>query len=430
MTPIAPTHLPPQPWLAAPATRAVVTALEAKGGAVRFVGGCVRDALLGRPVKDIDLATHDPPAAVMEKLKAAGIHAIPTGIAHGTVTAVIGPEHFEITTLRVDVETDGRWAKVAFTNNWAEDAARRDLTINAISAEPDGRLHDPFGGLDDLSRGRVRFVGDPRARIREDVLRLLRFFRFQAHYGRPPPDGEALAACRELAPLLPGLSGERVAGELIKLMLAADPSPTVTLMIDVGALEHWLPEAQHLDALRRLPPLEDVSGLAPEPLRRLAALIAADAPGIDRLAERLRLSSEQRRRLKALAAPPLALAPDAPLAQWRRLLRRLGQTDYLDCTVVTWAKAGLDPGPPLPAIQALAQTPIPGFPLLGRDALELGVAPGPEVGLLLEAVEAWWEAGDYRADREACLAELRRRLEDGRSGRAASLIGGSLPGEL
>lgn len=430
MTPIALTHLPPQPWLAAPATRAVVAALEAKGGAVRFVGGCVRDALLGRPVKDIDLATHDPPTAVLEKLKAAGIHAVPTGIAHGTVTAVIGPEHFEITTLRVDVETDGRWAKVAFTNNWAEDAARRDLTINAISAEPDGRLHDPFGGLDDLSRGRVRFVGDARARIREDVLRLLRFFRFQAHYGRPPPDREALAACRELAPLLPGLSGERVAGEILKLMAAADPSPTVALMIEAGALDYWLPEAQRFDALQRLPQLESASGFAAEPLRRLAALIAADAHGIDRLAERLRLSGEQRRRLKALAAPPLALKPGDPPTQWRRLLRRLGQTDYLDCTVVTWAKAGLDAGPPLPAVQALAETPIPGFPLLGRDALRHGVAPGPEVGLLLEAVEAWWEAGDYHADREACLAELRRRLEDSRNGGAAPHLRRSLPGEL
>lgn len=428
MSQIAPTQLPPQPWLTAPATLAVVAALEAGGGAVRFVGGCVRDALLGRPVKDLDLATHDPPAVVMEKLKVAGIHAIPTGIAHGTVTAVIGTEHFEITTLRVDVETDGRWAKVAFTNNWAEDAARRDFTINAISAEPNGRLHDPFGGLDDLSRGRVRFVGDARARIREDVLRLLRFFRFQAHYGRSPPDGEALAACRELAPLLPGLSGERVAGELIKLMVAADPSPTVALMIEAGALDYWLPETQHLDALRRLPQLEGASGLAAEPLRRLAALIAADAPGIDRLAERLRLSGEQRRRLKALTAPPLTPAPGDSLTHWRRLLRRLGQTDYLDCTVVTWAKAGLDPGPPLPSIQALTQTPIPSFPLLGRDALRLGVAPGPEVGLLLEAVEAWWEAGDYRADREACLVELHRRLEDNRNGRAISRIGGSLPG--
>lgn len=411
MTLATPSHLPPQSWLTAPATRAVVAALQAQGGAVRFVGGCVRDAVLGRPVKDIDLATHDPPVVVMKKLAAAGIRAVPTGIAHGTVTAVIGPEHFEITTLRVDVETDGRWAKVAFTSDWAEDAARRDFTINAVSADPDGRLHDPFGGLGDLAQGRVRFVGDARARIREDVLRLLRFFRFQAHYGRPPPDEAALAACRDLAPLLPGLSGERVAGELIKLMIAPDPAPTVGLMTETGALAFWLPEGRDREALARLPGLERASGRAPEALRRLAALIAADEAGIDGLAGRLRLSAEQRRRLKALAAPPLRLAPGDSPTRWRRLLRRLGPVDYLDCVLVIWAKAGLEPGPPLPAALEIAQTPVPAFPLLGRDALGLGVAPGPEIGRLLGAVEAWWEAGDYRADREACFAELRRRAQ-------------------
>jgi len=199
-------RLAPQPWMTAPETRAVVAALTADGTEVRFVGGCVRDALLGRPVKDVDIATPDRPQRVMELLARAGIRAIPTGIEHGTVTAVVGRTPFEITTLRRDVETYGRRAKVAFTDDWTADAARRDFTINALSCTPDGRLYDPFGGLADLRAGRVRFVGDPEARIREDVLRLLRFFRFYAHYGAAPPDPAALAACRALAPLLPGLA--------------------------------------------------------------------------------------------------------------------------------------------------------------------------------------------------------------------------------
>jgi len=181
-------ELPPQPWMKAPATLRVIAALKAKGAEVRFVGGCVRDALLGRAVKDIDIATHDAPEIVMALLADAGIEAIPTGISHGTVTAVLGKDHFEITTLRRDVETDGRRARVAFTEDWAADAARRDLTINAIFAAPDGALYDPFGGLEDLKAGRIRFVGDARTRIQEDVLRLLRFFRFYVHYGRPPMD--------------------------------------------------------------------------------------------------------------------------------------------------------------------------------------------------------------------------------------------------
>src|SRR5690606_37975346 len=194
-------------WMTAPQTRAVIDALTQDGGQVRFVGGCVRDALLGRPVKDIDIATPDPPETVIERLTRAGIRTVPTGIDHGTVTAVIGQKHFEITTLRHDVETFGRRARVAFTADWEADAARRDFTINAISAEPDGSLHAPFGGAADLAAGRVRFVGEPEARIREDVLRLLRFFRFHAWYGRGEPDREALEACGRLAHLLPTLSG-------------------------------------------------------------------------------------------------------------------------------------------------------------------------------------------------------------------------------
>ena len=218
-------HLDLQTWMKADETRAMVEVLRAGGQTVRFVGGCVRDAVLERAVKDIDLATPDPPETVIERLEQAGLGAVPTGIDHGTVTAVVGEAHFEITTLRRDVETYGRRARVEFTDDWVADASRRDFTINALFCDPDGTLYDPTGGLGDLKAGRVRFIGDPAQRIDEDVLRILRFFRFHAWYGQEALDQEGFAACRALAHRLPALSGERVAGELFRLLDAADPSP-------------------------------------------------------------------------------------------------------------------------------------------------------------------------------------------------------------
>src|SRR5207248_6741100 len=211
-------RLAPQPWIEEPATRAMLAALKEADIAARFVGGCVRDAILGRPIADIDLATPARPEEVIAALEKAGIKAVPTGIAHGTVTAVVPPRHFEITTLRRDVETYGRHAKVAFDADWAEDAARRDFTINAIYLDPDGTLYDPVGGLADLEAHRVRFVGDPAQRIAEDVLRVLRYYRFEARFGGGTGDPEARAACRAAVPLLPKLSAERVAQELLRLM--------------------------------------------------------------------------------------------------------------------------------------------------------------------------------------------------------------------
>ena len=230
------------PWLPAADTRAVLEALMADGKPARLVGGCVRDALAGRPVTDVDIATPETPPRVIDLLRAAGLKAVPTGVEHGTVTAVVRGKPFEVTTLRRDVTTDGRHAVVAFTDDWTEDAARRDFTMNALSADPDGRVHDPFDGVADLAAGRVRFVGEARARIREDVLRILRFFRFHAHYGKGAPDADGLAACRELAPLLPRLSAERVATELLKLLKAPDAAATVRMMREAGILAPILAE--------------------------------------------------------------------------------------------------------------------------------------------------------------------------------------------
>jgi poly(A) polymerase len=417
---VSATTLPPQPWMTAPETRRVVAALTAKGAEVRFVGGCVRDAILGRAVKDIDIATHDPPETVMALLAAAGIEAIPTGIAHGTVTAVVGRQRFEITTLREDVETYGRRAKVAFTDDWTADAARRDLTINALFLAPDGTLYDPFGGLADLEAGRIRFVGDARMRIKEDVLRLLRFFRFYAHYGKPPPDADALAACRELAPLLPTLSGERVAGETLKLLSAPEPASTVELMIEQGVLARALPEANGVARLRALVTLEGI-GTGADPLRRLAALIdpAKGAAGANATAERLRLSSAERERLVALVAPGIAVDAEMTAKAVRHALYRLGAARFRDLALLAWAAeiAAAGPSPRrtvdprvsgdwrAPLAEAEAWTPL-SLPVKGRDALDLGVPAGPKVGALLAALEAWWINHDFKPDRAACLRKL------------------------
>jgi poly(A) polymerase len=402
--------------MAAPETRAVIAALTAEGAEVRFVGGCVRDAVIGRPVKDVDIATHDPPERVMALLEKAGITAVPTGLKHGTVTAVVGRNHFEITTLRRDVETFGRHATVEFTNDWTADAARRDLTMNALFCAPDGRLFDPFGGLADLRARRVRFVGDAATRIREDVLRLLRFFRFYAHYGAPPPDPHALAAARELAPLLPTLSGERVCGETLKLLMAPDPASVIALMRDQGVLGHFLPEGTNI---ARLAVLVTVEGIAPKRLvpeadaiRRLAALVDGGAPAAESVAVRLRLSNTERERLVAIAGGPWPVADlDGPAR--RRLLYRLGHERFRDAALHAWAEtiagtASADRYETESWIDLVAaiETALPPFPLRGRDALALGLPPGPEVGRLVGEVETWWIDGDFRADRAACLARL------------------------
>ena len=318
-------RLDPQPWMTAPETVAVMAALSAAAGEARFVGGCVRDALLGRKVRDVDIATHEPPERVMNLLKRAGIKAIPTGIKHGTVTAVTGAKHFEITTLRRDVETYGRHAKVEYTDDWQADAARRDFTMNALFCGADGTIYDPFGGLADLRAQRVRFVGDPETRIREDVLRLLRFFRFHAHYGKPPPDAAALAACRSLAPLLPTLSGERICAETLKLLSAPQPADVIDLMGETGVRAHFLPEATRNDRLRALVAIE---GSAPrdlvprtDPLRRLAALLdgseAERAGGGDAAALLecgARPADRPCRRPRAVARSRCAGAPPADLS--------------------------------------------------------------------------------------------------------------------
>ncbi len=411
--------LAPQPWMMNEATRAVIAALTAHGADVRFVGGCVRDALARRPVTDVDIGTPDPPERVIELLEAAGIRAVPTGIDHGTITAVVGKTPFEITTLRLDLATDGRRARVAYTDDWLADAARRDFTINALSCTPGGDVYDPFGGLADLGAGIVRFVGVPRERIEEDYLRLLRYFRFFAGFGLPPPDGEALAACRQLAPGLAGLSAERVRGELYRILLAPNCADTLDLMRGEKILPHVLPNADNIGRLRMLSWLESTAirmeSVAPDPLRRLAAVLTTDAGGAAAVAERLKLSRRDRERLVAMAAVSGDLKPSQDLRQLHAALYRQKAHRVRDALLLTWAaEMTVDPrrqpGRNRRWISMMETTETwtpPRFPLRGGDVTRLGIEDGPKVGDLLAAVEDWWITGDFTADRAGCLVQLR-----------------------
>jgi len=399
-----------QPWMVEPATLAVLGALSASGVKTRFVGGSVRDALLDRPIGDIDIATPATPERVIELLEKHGIKVVPTGLSHGTVTAITGtpPRHFEITTLRRDVETFGRRARVAFDADWAADAARRDFTINAIFLDPDGTIHDPVGGLADLQARRIRFVGDPATRIAEDVLRLLRYYRFEARFGTGGGDPQARAACRAAAHLLPQLSAERVAQELVKLLETPDPIPALRMMQEDGGLAVILPEAGRLDRLQRMIAIEP----DPDPLRRLAALIEVDATGADAVAERLHFSNAWRDRLRGLVAPWRVDPLGNPSAQ-RQALYRIGTERYRDCALLIAAEGGMTHDR-LAELLALARnwTP-PVLPLTGRDVTALGISPGERVGRLLDAARDWWEGGDFTADRTACLTHLKELAAGG-----------------
>ena len=395
----------PQPWMRQGAARRVYDVLEKAGGEPRFVGGCVRDALLGRQIRDIDIATPLTPDRVTQALAAAGLKAVPTGIEHGTVTAVAEGVGIEVTTLRRDVETFGRHAVVSFTADWREDAARRDLTMNALSATADGEVHDYFGGLDDLKLGRVRFVGAPADRMREDYLRILRFFRFHADYAPGEFDAAALAAALELKDNLAALSGERLRQETLKLLAARRGVATWGEMLDLGIAETYLPQATTFDRLKKVAGLESEFDLGPDPVRRLAALALTGSGGA--IAEQLRLSNAERDRVVAASAP----RPDFAVADphdVRRQIYDLGNDRALDLLLIDWGNT--EPAADWHRAYGIVRDwPRPHFPLAGRDAVALGVAPGPRVGEVLKSVEAWWIAGDFAATRAACLAELRRR---------------------
>jgi poly(A) polymerase len=405
-----------QRWLRARSSRRVLAALEADRREARFVGGCVRDGLLARsPGPEIDLATSERPEQVIRLLERAGLPALPTGLAHGTVTTIANGRHFEITTLRRDVACDGRHAEVEFTDDFAADAARRDFTINAMSCDRAGRLYDYFGGRADLAAGRVRFVGDPAARIAEDYLRILRFFRFFAHYGRPPADPAALEACRAGAPELRRLSGERIQAEMTKLLAAAVPLPALRLMVETGVLEHVIPGPVALARLARLLELDPDS----DPMVRLAALLRAppaDPDAAEHVAERWRLSNRDAGRLLAMSCEPMPDLFASPPARARDL-HHLDVERYADLVRIAAAEAAGDPRRALAEALAAAGSWQPKrLPVGGDDILALGVPAGPRVGAILNALEAWWVERDFAPDRAACLAEARRLVQEGDGG--------------
>jgi len=380
----APRFLPDAPWRHIDGLEPLLAALGAGDGLVRFVGGAVRDTLLGLPVKDIDCATVLLPAESSRRIGAAGFKAIPTGIAHGTVTAVLPSTHVEVTTLRRDLDTDGRRATVVFTDQWEEDAARRDFTINALSADPlTGELHDYFNGTSDLFAGVVRFIGDPLERIAEDHLRILRLFRFHARFGRGEPEPDALAACVARANDLMALSRERIADELLKLLGCANPAPTLTLMVDHRIFAPIIPEidASGVRRLARLVTREAQAGLPADPLRRLGALLPSHGQTAVAIGRRLKLSNAAIRRLEQAAS--------GEAGTLRTLAYKFGPDVAADLLL----RGDLPP-------DAIGLDDLPGWerprlPIGGGDLINRGLKPGPVVAATLQAIERRWISEDF-----------------------------------
>ncbi len=380
-------NLKGQSWLESDRSKSVMAALEAEGGkdCARYVGGCVRNAILGAPVDDVDIATQLVPERTVAALKAAGIRVVPTGIDHGTVTAVLKGQPFEITTLRHDVETDGRHAVVSFTTDWAEDAARRDFRLNALYASADGTLHDPTGaGIDDALNGRIVFVGEPHQRIREDYLRILRFYRFQSWYGRGEPDVAGSEACAALADGVKTLSAERVSKELLKLLAARDPKAAVAAMDQAGVLVALVPQADRTT-------FDAMVDATSDAVLRLSALLPDDAQSVGAIAKALRLSNAQRDRLIAAVAPFDAYMDDHSA---RIMIWQDGAEAFTDRTYRAQA-AGADANRMQALRQLAVEWTVPSMPVGGRDLANMGIKAGPQTGLILKTFTASWLADDF-----------------------------------
>lgn len=389
-------------WATDPPARALLGAL---GPEARFVGGCVRDALTGAAPADLDLGVPYPPEETLRRLEAAGIKAVPTGIEHGTVTAVALGKPFEVTSLRRDVENFGRHARVEFGAEWRDDAARRDFTINALSLDSCGGLHDYFDGRRDLAEGRVRFIGDAAARIREDVLRLLRFFRFHARFAKGEFDADALAACRDCAALLPSLSAERVRGEMFGLLAGPEAPAMLTAMRGLGALAYWLPEADaaSIARLARLAAFEARAGAKSDPIRALACL-PLDA---ESFAARWRLSNAEAARLGRLAGPAHRHDEAADPRTRRRIFYETGaeaaDRALLDgANFADSARAGV-------LYEEAKNWRRPAFPVTGDDLRGIGMVPGPDLGRTLKNLEQDWISADFGLSKEMLLATLENR---------------------
>ncbi|HEX4891579.1 MAG TPA: CCA tRNA nucleotidyltransferase [Alphaproteobacteria bacterium] len=408
-------RLPMTGWIMDPDVNRVMRALLADAGvAARYVGGAVRDTVRGAVrygvSVDVDIATTAIPGKVIELLNAAGIKAVPTGIDHGTVTAVSNHRPVEITTLRHDVSTDGRRAEVAYTTDWAADAARRDFTMNAIYADADGALYDPLGGVADAKAGLVRFVGDPDARIQEDYLRILRFFRFFAWCGKGEMDRDGLQACTRHIDGLAKLSPERVAKELLKLISAENPMPAIRQMAACGVLNAVLPEAVNLERLNALAEIDAMTFFDPDPMVRLAAILPDDGAVAHKVAMRLRLSNAQRERLVAMLSAKLPVFCYMSVREMRRTAYRLSPSVMRDVAMLRWAG---DVKRNYNAVQWRALLPMieswkpPKLPLDGHHVRLAGVADGPKIGEVLREVEEWWIDTDFTTDEYSLIERMK-----------------------
>ena len=392
-------------WLKRGETSAVFAALSASGIDTRVVGGAVRNALLGLPVIEaVDLATTAEPERVMALAEEAGLKAVPTGIDHGTVTVIADGLPFEVTTLRRDVETFGRHAKVAYTTSWEEDAKRRDFTLNALYADRDGKVFDPLGGYDDLAAGRVRFIGDAEARIKEDFFRILRFFRFHAYYGKGDMDAAGLKAAVKLRAGLEQLSAERVAGELRRILVAPQAARTVDALYDYGLLTGVLGGVPRLGRFERLVAIGAANALAPDASLRLAALAVFVEEDVARLAERLRLSNAEQAVL-ALAAEKGLVAGLPEETAAKSALYRLGPS-YRSALLLAWLDSDASPDDPewRKALALPVRWQAPSFPIGGNDVMTFGELKGPEIGELLKVLEQDWIASGFALGRDELLA--------------------------
>lgn len=401
-------------WLQRPNLQKLLSILSERGEQARIAGGAVRNALLGDAVADVDIATTNLPAEAARRAASAGFKTVPTGLEHGTVTVIADGVPYEVTTLRDDVETDGRHAVVRFGRDWQRDAERRDFTINALYADADGAVIDLVGGLADIEARRLRFIGDAETRIREDYLRILRFFRFFAWYGAGRPDAEGLKACARLKEGLDRLSAERVWSELKKLLSAPDPSRALLWMRQAGVLSRVLPESEKwgIDAIHPLVAAEQSLGWRTDPMLRLEAILPPDKPRMEQLAGRLKLSTREAARLSGWAAEPTPAADTGDLALRKRLYSGdvRGIADRLALSLaLARAKAVADDAALKEAagfsrlLKIARDWEKPVFPIKGSDLLALGVPAGPELGEALRNLEREWVESGFVLDRTVLL---------------------------
>ena len=395
--------LPDMAWLKTGPLAHLLAVLDHAGEEARVVGGAVRDAMFGQRPHEVDIATTAMPGAVIERARAAGFKAVPTGIDHGTVTVIVDGMPFEVTTLRADIETFGRKAKVAFGRDWQIDAERRDFTMNALSVDRTGAVFDYVGGLADIDARRVRFIGDPAKRIAEDYLRILRFFRFHATYGQAPPDRAGLAACVAARDGLTQLSRERIRMEMLKLLRAAHAAPTLAVMAETGLLEQVLAGVPLLASFENTCKVEQAIGVEADPVRRLGALAVSVVEDAERLWQRLRLTNSEHARLTSIAEGWSQVSPAHGEAAARELLYRLGPDRYVDRVLVAWARSPA--GAADEDWKNLATLPArwsaPKFPLKAKDFIKRGVERGPQLGAALAGAEQAWIAAGFPLDQRA-----------------------------